>query len=263
MTPESTTATQSSAIADLPLSPPANLRDLGGIKIDGGVFREGFAIRTDDISIVPTEYAQELVDNGLTTIIDLRSNDEVIATGRGALGRQPMSYHHIPLMSNIGNSIDPKNPVLTHETMGHMYVGMIERAASQLVTALNVIAYAPGATAFHCTAGRDRTGVLAALLLTTLGASDDDIITDYAKTGANMPGIMSRSQAVLGPTMKKLGFDFTKLNRSALQEAGMEASMEFFLKTLSDTYGDRLTPLRVAGLSDDTIAQLNRRAQGE
>src|SRR5690606_23406439 len=108
----------------------------------------------------------------------------------------------------IGNSIDPKNPVLTHETMGHMYVGMIERGSAQLVTALNVIAYAPGTTAFHCTAGRDRTGVLAALLLTTLGASDDDIITDYAKTGPNMPGIMSRSEAVLGPTMKKLGFDF-------------------------------------------------------
>lgn len=255
-----TTELQAAPITDLPLSEPANLRDLGGTPIEGGVLREGLAIRTDDISIVPEEYAQDLVAGGLTTIIDLRSNDEVIATGRGALGRQPVSYHHIPLMSNIGNSIDPKNPVLTHETMGHMYVRMIERAASQLVTALNVIAYSPGATAFHCTAGRDRTGVLAALLLTILGASDDDIITDYAKTGPNMPGIMSRSEAVLGPTMKKLGFDFSKMNRSALQEAGMEASMEFFLKTLTDKYGDRLTPLRVEGLSDDTIAQLRRKA---
>lgn len=251
---------QAAPLTDLPLSVPANLRDMGGIQIDGGVLREGLAIRTDDISIVPEDYAHELVAGGLTTIIDLRSNDEVIATGRGALGRQPVSYHHIPLMSSIGRSIDPKNPVITHESMGHMYVRMIERASSQLVTALNVIAYSPGTTAFHCTAGRDRTGVLAALLLTTLGASDDDIVIDYAKTGANMPGIMSRSEAVLGPTMKKLGFDFSKMNRSALQEAGMEASMEFLLKTLTDTYGDRLTPLRVAGLSDDTIAQLRRKS---
>lgn len=244
----------------IPLSEPANLRDMGGIPIAEGTLRERFVIRTDDVSIVPETYAAQLVADGLTTIIDLRSKDEVITTGRGVLAHQPVSYHHIPLMGNIAQSIDPKKPAITHESMGEMYIGLVRNAAPQLVTALNVIAYSPGATAFHCTAGRDRTGVLASMLLLILGASDADIVTDYAKTEPNMPGVMQRSQAVLGPTMRRLGFDFKKMQRNALTEGGMALSMEMCLSSLRKAFGDPLTPLRAAGLSDDTITQLRRRA---
>ena len=82
-----------------------------------------------------------------------------------------MTYHHLPLIANVGDSMKEGAPSqLGHEAMGEMYVDMVERAAPQLVTALNVIAYSPGTTAFHCAAGRDRTGVLAAMLLLALGA---------------------------------------------------------------------------------------------
>ena len=59
----------------IPLSEPANLRDMGGIPIAEGTLRERFVIRTDDVSIVPETYAAQLVADGLTTIIDLRSKD--------------------------------------------------------------------------------------------------------------------------------------------------------------------------------------------
>ncbi|EED6225659.1 tyrosine-protein phosphatase, partial [Salmonella enterica subsp. enterica serovar Haifa] len=57
----------------LVLSAPVNLRDLGGIPIDGGLLRDGLAIRTDDLAYVTEEVAGQLVDGGLTAIIDLRS----------------------------------------------------------------------------------------------------------------------------------------------------------------------------------------------
>ena len=250
------------------LSAPANLRDLGGIAIDGGTLTERLAIRTDDLSIVTPEYAATLVAGGLTAIIDLRSTAEVATTGRGRLGDLAVTYHHIPLMVDIGESMgEAKNasaaaPKFSHEIMGHSYIGMVENAAPQLVTALNIIAFDPGAAAFHCSAGRDRTGVLAAMLLLALGASDDDIIADYGRTGPNMSGVGQRTRSVMRPLLLRLGFDIDAMQSMGLEGTGMEVSMEMLIAHLRETYGDPLTPLRNAGLSEATIARLHTRALG-
>lgn len=245
------------------LSAPVNLRDLGGIAIDGGELRPGLAIRTDDLAYVTAEVADELLTSGLTAIIDLRSPLEVAVTGRGPLGEHPVAYHHLPLIADVGASMDREHPALTHEAMGLMYLRMVEGAAPQLVTALNVIAHTPGATAFHCAAGRDRTGVLAAMLLLALGAGDDDIVADYARTGDNMVAIMARTAPVMGAMWKALGFDLdAREASSALLEGSMDVSMRSLLETLRAQHGDPLAPLRAAGLSDATVARLRERALG-
>ena len=244
------------------LSAPVNLRDLGGIPIDGGVLRKGLAIRTDDLAYVTTEVADALVADGLTAIIDLRSPLEVQATGRGPLGDHPVAYHHLPLIANVAESMSEERPDLGHEAMGAMYARMVEGAAPQLVTALNVIAHTPGTAAFHCAAGRDRTGVLAALLLLALGADDEDIIADYARTGGNMVAILERTRPVMGAMWAALGFDADSraASTSALLEGSMDVSMRMLLTTLRERHGDALAPLRAAGLSDATIARLRERA---
>ncbi|MFD8769479.1 tyrosine-protein phosphatase [Microbacterium oxydans] len=245
----------------LVLSAPVNLRDLGGIMIDGGVLREGLAIRTDDLAYVTSEVADELVAGGLSAIIDLRSPLEVSVTGRGPLGAHPVGYHHLPLIADVGASMGDKAPELSHEAMGLMYRRMVEGAAPQLVIALNVIAHTPGTAAFHCAAGRDRTGVLAAMLLLALGATDDDIVTDYARTSDNMVAIMARTAPVMGAMWRALGFDAAALeNGSSLLEGSMDVSMRSLLDTLRAEHGDPLTPLRAAGLSNATIARLRERA---
>lgn len=242
-------------------SAPVNLRDLGGTPIEGGVLRDGVAIRTDDLAYVTTDVAAELVAAGLTAIIDLRSPLEVSVTGRGPLGEYPVSYHHLPLIADVGESMSGDAPELSHDAMGQMYLRMVEVAAPQLVTALNVIAHTPGAAAFHCAAGRDRTGVLAAMLLLALGAADDVIVADYARTGDNMVAIMQRTAPVMGAMWRALGFDASALAASsALLEGSMDVSMRTLLDTLRAQHGDALAPLRAAGLSDATIARLRERA---
>ncbi len=256
-----TTAPVDTATTDIALSAPVNLRDLGGIAIDGGVLRHGLAIRTDDLAYVTAEVVAELVAAGLTAIIDLRSPAEVAATGRGPFGQRALGYHHLPLIANVADSMAADAADLSHEGMGKMYVRMVETAAPQLVTALNVIAYSPGATAFHCAAGRDRTGVLAAMLLLVLGAQDDDIVADYSRTGENMIAIMQRTAPVMGAMWRALGFEpDARQASSALLEGSMEVSMRSLLATLRERHGDTLAPLRAAGLSDDTIARLRERA---
>jgi protein-tyrosine phosphatase len=230
------------SIIDAPLielSAPVNLRDLGGIAVDGGVLRSRLAIRTDDLALVTDEVADELI------------------SGRGPLATRAVTYHHIALMANVGDSMR-EHREFTHESMGASYLAMVDAAAPQLVTALNVIAYSPGTTAFHCAAGRDRTGVLAAMLLLALGASDDDIVTDYARTGPNMSAIMQRTRGVMGPLLARMGFDEERMRVSL--DGPMDVSMRILLDTLRERHGDPLAPLRAAGLSDDTIARLRARA---
>ncbi|WP_369371268.1 tyrosine-protein phosphatase [Promicromonospora sp. Populi] len=243
----------------LPLSAPVNLRDLGGIPVDGGVLRAGFALRADDLAIVTEEVAGDLVDGGLRAVIDLRSADEVGMTGRGPLGAQvAVSYHHVPLIVGIGPS-DEGDP-LDQTSYAPMYVRMYEGSAPQIVTALAIIAYAPGAVAFHCAAGQDRTGVLAAALLLALGADVDDIVSDYTRTGESSAAIMARISPMMAPLMARFGLDLEEAARAALGREFSPAPMRDLLGTLTERYVDPLTPLRAAGLSDDLVARLRERA---
>jgi protein-tyrosine phosphatase len=238
----------------LTLSAPVNLRDLGGIPVPGGSVRSGFAIRADDLSVVDQQTAEDLVVDGLTAIIDLRSIDEVELTGRGPLGRMPVTYHHVPFMASIGDA----GPEAHDQTQfGSMYVRMFEGAAPRIVEALSIIAHAPGAVAFHCAAGQDRTGVLAASLLLALGASDDAIVADYIRTGDNSDKIMARLEPTIGRLMAKFGFNLDESARAALRKEFSPEPMRTLLGALGE---DPLATLREAGLTDALIAQLRARA---
>ncbi|GAA4773699.1 tyrosine-protein phosphatase [Microbacterium gilvum] len=243
----------------LPLSAPVNLRDLGGIPVAGGAVREGFAIRADDLALVTEDVADVLVADGLRAVIDLRSADEVAITGRGPLAAHAgVTYHHVPLMASIGDAGDDL-PV-DQSSFASMYVRMAETAAAQIVTALAIIAHAPGAVAFHCAAGQDRTGVLAASLLLALGADHDDIVADYARTGDNSAAIMQRIAPVMQPLMERYGFDLDAAARAAVRTEFSPAPMRGLLAGLAERHGDPLAPLRAAGLDDALIARLRERA---
>ncbi|MFC7403847.1 tyrosine-protein phosphatase [Georgenia alba] len=243
------------------LSAPVNLRDLGGIPIAGGVLREGFAIRVDDLSTVTEEVAATLVAGGLRSVIDLRSREEVALTGRGPLAQHPVAYHHIPLMVSLDVALTEDDGLGTdHTTFGEGYARLVERAAPQLVTALAVIALSPGATAFHCAAGKDRTGVLAASLLLALGASDEDVVADYALTGRNIDAIMTRLRPTMGVLMARAGLDLDAMAAAATGADFSDEAMRTMITSLRIRHGDPLAPLRAAGLGDELTAMLRGRA---
>lgn len=246
---------------ELELSAPVNLRDLGGIPIRGGVLREGLVVRADDLTVITEEDAAALVENGLRAVIDLRTNEEAAITGRGPLANYPVTYHHLPLLGSIAAGMTGSDGVIEHVAMGEMYARMVESAAPQLVSALSIIALTPGTTAFHCAAGRDRTGVLAAMVLLALGATDDDIVTDYALTGANMSAINERMRPVMGVLLARLGFDLDVMTTMTASSEPMDISMWTMLARLRERHVDALAPLRAAGLGDETIALLRARAR--
>ncbi|WP_203136912.1 tyrosine-protein phosphatase [Microbacterium sp. JZ31] len=244
----------------LELSAPVNLRDLGGTPVAGGTVRPGFAIRADDLSYVTEDVAARLVDAGLTSVIDLRSNFEARITGRGPLADHAVTYHHVSLLGDLTRAGDLGGPDY-RRTYVPMYVGMFEGAAPLIVNALAVMATAPGTVAFHCAAGKDRTGVLAASLLLALGADDDTIVEDYGRTGPNLDAIMSRTRAVVGPMMQAMGIDLDPAVLAAGERAFSADAMRGTLEELRARHdGDALAPVRRAGLSDALIDMLRAKA---
>ncbi|WP_105567316.1 tyrosine-protein phosphatase [Microbacterium halophytorum] len=243
----------------IPLSAPANLRDLGGIPVAGGAVRRGFALRADDLSTIDEASADELVAAGLGAVIDLRSNDEVGFTGRGALGARDVSYHHVPFMASISDAGTGED-LHDQSRYGRMYIRIFEGSAHRVVEALAILAHAPGTVAFHCSAGQDRTGVLAAALLLVLGADADDIVADYARTGENKPAMMVRLRPTIGRLMARMGVDLDAAAKAAGDASFSPRPMRELIAHLTQEHGDPLRPLREAGLTDGLIARLRERA---
>ncbi|WP_407319605.1 tyrosine-protein phosphatase [Isoptericola halotolerans] len=262
-------ATSATAAVPLTLSAPVNLRDLGGTAVAGGVVRPGVVLRADDLSTADAATAEALVADGLRAVIDLRSADELALTGRGVLAARPqVTYHHVPFLANIGHAAttgdaapggDPAD-LLDQSRFGALYLRMYEGAAAQIVTALAVVAYSPGTVAFHCAAGQDRTGVLAAALLLTLGADEEAVVADYARTGESSAAIQRRLAPVMAPLLARFGVDLEAAARAATRTTFSPAPMRELLAALVERHGDPLAPLRAAGLTDGLVDRLRERA---
>lgn len=259
------------------LTEPVNLRDLAGTPVADGVIAPGFAVRSDDLATITEQAANRLFEDGLRGVIDLRSRDEVFITGRGPLLEHSVAYHHVPYMGSIKDATQKpdataaiaaaagaKNTMAEMPSMHDMYVSLFANVPATIVSTLAILAHSEGTTAFHCAAGKDRTGVLAAALLLTLGADDDTIIEDYRKTYRNLDGIMLRTREYMGHVMARAGIDPNILKSDDddvdAQRARDEVAMEQTLATLRNTYGDPLTPLYEAGLTTALIDTLRQRA---
>ena len=246
--------------ASIALSEPVNLRDLGGLPVDGGTMRAGVAIRADDLAIITPAYAEALVADGLAAVIDLRSPEEVGFTGRGPLAGHTVAYHHVPFIASLGAAMTDASDWRDPANFGHSYAGMIEAMAGSIVAALAIIAYSPGAVAFHCAAGKDRTGVLAASLLLALGASDETVSADYAATEPNIGRIHERTRETVGELISRMGIELD-LNAVAAAKGGFGAdAMQDAITILRERHGDPLAPLRSAGLTDALVQALRIRA---
>jgi protein-tyrosine phosphatase len=170
-----------------------NFRDLGGYRTeDGGRVRWRRVFRSDSLGPLTAADVARLTDElGLVSVIDLRSTAEIAKQGRGALVDAAVDYHHVPLFETENNSGPRRFPPL-HEA----YRRMLTRSAGPIAAVLRIIAEADThPVVFHCVAGKDRTGVVAAVLRGLRGVTDDDIVTDYALTQEVLPRMMERWRA--------------------------------------------------------------------
>ena len=222
-----------------------NFRDLGGYATrQGARLRWGSLYRSDALHHLSADDVEMLASLGVDRVIDLRAPDEIAAVGRGVLSHGPFDYLNAPVLpSTTGEALGAP----PGDDLGERYLWYLDVGRQALVDAIAALAEpGRGAVVFHCAAGKDRTGVLAAIVLAMLDVGYDDIVADYALTNLALPSILDRLAAdpLHGAAVAQIPAD----RRTVRPEA-----MRRFLQLLDDTYGGARSWAESAGLAPTCI----------
>ncbi|MFI6166555.1 tyrosine-protein phosphatase [Nocardia sp. NPDC051052] len=159
-----------------------NFRDLGGYPTeDGQVVRWQRLFRSDSLSKLRDEDWTSFLNLGVTTVIDLRYPWEIDRAGR-VRHHQSLAYHNLSIEHRPYDQAALGPEIETGPYLAERFVEVANDGVAEIRRALEVIAEADGPTVFHCASGKDRTGLLAALVLTLLGVSEERIIEDFTLT---------------------------------------------------------------------------------
>jgi protein-tyrosine phosphatase len=225
-----------------------NVRDVGGLPLrDGGRTAHGVLLRSASLVQASPGDVRRLVEEfGLRVVLDLRTPHEIERDGPTAVAAAGVetvsltfvgeSREHLP---ETGEDTDP---------LLRNYLGYLGDHPSNVVEAVRRIAGQAPALA-HCAAGKDRTGVLVALVLETVGVERDAVVADYALSAVNVESMFRRWTAAAGIDMPD---DLTPhLPRAEV--------MHDVLAHLDTEYGGAAGWLSANGLADDTLATLRAR----
>lgn len=173
-----------------------NFRDLGGyLARDGRRLRTGQVFRSDGLQHLSAADLEHLITKiGLKSVIDLRSSEEISGDGSGPISEQT-TIHHVPLFERTGSQDQAVSPDSMPSNMGELYFLMLTAAREPIVEVVRLLADFDRPAVFHCAAGKDRTGVISALLLSLLGIPEETIVADYAFSRANIDKINARLNA--------------------------------------------------------------------
>ena len=233
-----------------------NVRDLGGLEtVAGGRTRHGAVVRADNVRRLTEAGWRAALDYGIRRVVDLRfagespgeddahADVEVIAIS--LFGRHdPDAAKAFDELLLTTDDIDA--------AFASGYIRTLERAPQRVAEAVAAVADAneEHGVLIHCFAGKDRTGIVTALLLSVADVLDEAIAADYAASHANLGGVFD-------PWVARARDDEERETRlrSALSPA---ATMEAVLSWLDEAGGSRAY-LGDAGLTDDQIGRLERR----
>jgi len=177
-----------------------NFRDLGGYRTkDGNAVAWRKIFRCGEIHLMTENDIARLSEElGITSVIDLRGQRRVEQTGLGPLPETGVKLFNVPLTvitNPKDNKVEEQYLDSTFSDMGEVYLYRIKDKDyfQRTIEALEIIANPKNLPlVFHCSAGKDRSGVLAAILLSVLGVADEDIIQDYTLSASQMKAFLER-----------------------------------------------------------------------
>ena len=235
-----------------------NTRDLGGLPARGGVTRSGVLIRSDNVASLTPAGRQAMIDYGVTTVIDLRAESERLGSPGPPFSNfqstspvKPATDANGPVNLHLALVDDQTMPILNNEaaTMPDLYRLMLDRCQSALGAIFNAIAEADGPVLFHCFAGKDRTGLVAAMLL-SLAGDPEAIGADYAETDAQLATRYAEWLAEAAPERLE-----SMRNDMRCPPAWMLGTLEY----AEETWGGLESYLEAAGVAPGNIDRLTTR----
>jgi protein-tyrosine phosphatase len=229
-----------------------NFRDLGGYRtVDGMAVGWRRLFRADGLHKLSGADRRQLIDLGVATVIDLRTVDEAEQRGRFPVEDVPVRYVDLPL-TDVLPTTEEMPSWAEASYVASRYALMVSEGAPALTGAFAALASGGSLPAvFHCSAGKDRTGVLSALILAFLGVPDETIVADYTLSAPAMEHLLERLKAEYPDAVE----DVMRFAPAVLQVR--PETMEEFLATLRADYGSYDDLARSLGVAD-AVATLRR-----
>lgn len=231
-----------------------NARDIGGMTTESGrQLKAGTVLRSGSLSAIEEADLTHLVETvGLKTVVDLRRGEE-IAGRQHALEVDGVTVHNLPLLATHGESgrdTYGEYSELSHKKLSTLYAGYLDRSAGLIVDILRLLADEQQLPVLiHCTAGKDRTGVVLAVLQDLLDVPREQIVADYARSAADMPRVLAMLEARAAEGGMTFGEELAWL-------FGAEAhTMEDFLDDLEARGGARMW-LLANGADEEMLQRL-------
>lgn len=242
----------------LDLEGTANTRDIGGLPAGGGRIRPRLLIRSDNLQdLTPADVTLLADELGVRTVLDLRTDTERADEGAAPLHAR-REIEHFPLsfipdrdLGRLGDSV--VLPDRWAEGAVGAYLHYVRDRPGSFAAAVRRLADpAAGAAIVHCAAGKDRTGLLVAVVLDVLGTDRELIYADYEATNERIERIFARLAAsdTYAVDVRRIGLDAHRVQPD---------TMRTVLSELDDRFGSPTDFLRSAGVADDELDRLTAR----
>jgi len=240
---------------DLEWEGALNVRDLGGIALaDGGETRYGVLVRADNIRLLTDAGWRSLAAHGVARIVDLRWPEELDDDPPSAVD---IDVVHVSLLGVLDPdfSDDIRDYMAVDDPAGYWaiaYTRILRAFAPNFAVALAAIADAPdGAVVFHCAGGKDRTGLVAALLLRLAGAPIEEIARDYS--------LSEKRRSAAPDSWVDAAPDEDERARRLFMQHTPPGAMQQALEQLERDHGSVEAYLAHAGLDEPRIERLRER----
>ena len=225
-----------------------NFRDIGGyLTQDGKRVKKGLYFRAGRQDRMSDEDLSQLSDLKISTQIDLRRPDEVLEQGKGPLESMGANYINIAVIPE-GGSDQLSRLVGDTAISGRRYLGYLEFGPTSWLRLFGILSDEDNLpVVLHCTAGKDRTGVSTAFLLSVLGVSRDVIEADYLLTNLDTE---RQADFIEGTVGYPDGYDRKKM----IDVAGVpKDAMKDFLDGVESKWGSVIEYLQKIGVTQDQM----------
>jgi protein-tyrosine phosphatase len=239
-----------------------NVRDLGGYAaMDGKITGYGKFLRAECPIGISGKDLDFFRNYGITLSVDLRGNEEVTTSPSDLNGVEGFAYIHCPTsvvqpVLHSDQDRDAQTPFHPPEgdfDLGDTYIDIVETSKGWSKRVFEICAEWDGGILYHCFIGKDRAGIITALLLGICGVSETDIMMDY-----------SASMSCLRPKYNKMNPDFLPKKRGRPNFSwgffgSVPESMETLLCHFNEEYGGIQGYLKNCGVTEDTICKLRQK----